>query len=135
MTDINTVLSSVLYLVIIIAVPMLIKGLDSVVEEKKKEIIEASKSEYFEATKEKAIEIIQDTVDCVAQTYVDELKKQGKFDKDRQKEAFNKVLEKVKILLGDEVRSTLATVYTDFDEWLAVQIEAYIRSTKVTIAE
>ena len=77
-----------------------------------------------------AAEAVQMSVEMVAQTYVDELKKQGTFDADAQQVAFNKALDNAKSLITDEAKQIIGGAYKDFDKWLATALEAFVNERK-----
>ena len=64
------------------------------------------------------------------QTYVDSLKKQGKFDEEAQKTAFNTAKNTALLLLTQDMRNAITTVYGDFDTWLAKTIEQLVLANK-----
>ncbi len=66
----------------------------------------------------------------VTQTYVDTLKKEGKFDKDAQKLAFELAKEKALILINDNSKKAINTIYNDFDYWLNLIIEQKVKEQK-----
>ena len=83
---------------------------------------------------EKYIKMLADTIsDCVIatnQTYVDALKGQNAFDKEAQKEAFRKTSEAVMVILSDDAKNYLSTVYGDLDKYITMQIEANVKFNK-----
>lgn len=97
----------------------------------KKGALERESEEYLSKdTVDRAIKLVQKVVDTTSQTYVDDLKKSGKFTVDAQKEAFNKSFTEAKNLLSDEAKEVIESMYSDIDSWLRVQIESYIKGTK-----
>ena len=78
----------------------------------------------------KATNIILDAVKYVLQTYVDNLKKEGKFIKDAQLIAFNKAKEIVLSQFNEEIKSYIKDNFGDIDSWIDVQIEASINNLK-----
>ena len=78
----------------------------------------------------KATNIILDAVKYVLQTYVDNLKKEGKFTKDAQLIAFNKAKEIVLSQFNEEIKNYLKDNFGDIDSWIDVQIEASINNLK-----
>ena len=77
-------------------------------------------------------------VTYTAQTFVDTLKAEGAFTKEKQLEAFEKAKKKTKTILGDAVVATLDEIYGDFDLWLDTKIEQVcreIKSPKTTATE
>lgn len=88
---------------------------------------------------QKYLNMLTDTItNCVIavnQTYVDTLKKQGKFDAEAQKEAFQMVYKEVLANLTLEARSYLSEIYGDLDEFIKILIESKVRENKITIVE
>ena len=85
----------------------------------------------------KYISLLSSTItNCVIatnQTYVETLKKQGKFDVEAQKEAFNMTLNAVMALLTDEAKQYLSEVYGDLNTYITNQIEATVNQNKITV--
>lgn len=73
-----------------------------------------------------AQQLVQDAVKSVQQTFVEQLKKDGKFDADKQKEALELALKKVIANLTPEVEKVLKEAYGDIVEWLTNLIESFI---------
>ena len=67
------------------------------------------------------------------QTYVESLKKQGKFDVEAQKTAFSMTLAAVQDLLSAEAKEYLSEIYGDLDAYITTQIEAAVNKNKTTI--
>ena len=82
----------------------------------------------------KYIEMLGDTItNCVIatnQTYVEALKKQGKFDEAAQKIAFEKTYQAVLGTLSDEAKVYLANIYGDLNALLTNRIEAEVNKEK-----
>ena len=82
----------------------------------------------------KYITMISTTVsDCVIatnQTYVESLKKQGKFDKEAQIVAFNKTKEAVLQILSADAIEYIHETTNDVDVYLTQLIEAQVNKTK-----
>ena len=85
----------------------------------------------------KYISLLSSTItNCVIatnQTYVETLKKQGKFDAEAQKEAFNMTLNAVMALLTDEAKQYLSEIYGDLNTYITNQIEATVNQNKITV--
>lgn len=77
--------------------------------------------------------LIQNCVLETQQTYVDALKKQGKFDKTAQLEALELSLNKAKTTMSKEMWDFLVANYQDPDGYLRSLIEAKIGSIKLGI--
>lgn len=82
----------------------------------------------------KYLDMLNNTiVDCVLatnQTYVNELKKQGKFDAEAQKIAFQKTYENVMALLTDEAKKYLTEAIGDLQTYVNNKIEAEVLLNK-----
>lgn len=82
----------------------------------------------------KYLDMLNNTItDCVLatnQTYVNELKKQGKFDLDAQKTAFQKTYENVMALLTDEAKKYLTEALGDLQTYVNNKIEAEVLLNK-----
>ena len=85
-------------------------------------------------TQAKYIAMLNDTIsDCViatTQTYVDALKKQGAFDAEAQKVAFNMTYEAVVKLLTDEAQQYLSEAVGDLNLYITQKIEAEVNLNK-----
>lgn len=101
-----------------------------------------TKSKELEASTDnelakKYISLLSSTItNCVIatnQTYVETLKKQGRFDAEAQKEAFNMTLNAVMALLTDEAKQYLSEVYGDLNTYITNQIEATVNQNKITV--
>ena len=82
----------------------------------------------------KYLDMLNDTIaDCVlatTQTYVETLKKEGKFDLDAQKIAFTKTYENVMAILADEAKEYLQTAIGDLSAYVENMIEAEVNRNK-----
>ena len=78
--------------------------------------------------------MLADTISaCVLatnQTYVEALKKQGKFDAEAQKVAFNMTLDAVMNILSKDAKEYLSEAFGDLNSYIASQIEASININK-----
>lgn len=73
---------------------------------------------------------IQNAVLATTQTYVDSLKKQGKFDEEAQKAAFKQTYDAVmKVLTADAVRY-ITSVVGDLEIYVTTKIEADVKLSK-----
>jgi hypothetical protein len=126
----NELLQTLLYTVITTILPIITAYIISFLKAKRDEKLQDINNEYIRNTLKDAMDIILDTVDTISQTFVDDLKKDGKFDKDKQKEALEKAINQAKKLMSEEVISLIIEKYNDLDEWIRTQIEAYIKKTK-----
>ena len=78
--------------------------------------------------------MLADTISaCVLatnQTYVEALKKQGNFDAEAQKNAFNMTLDAVMNILSEDAKKYLSEAFGDLNSYIASQIEASININK-----
>ena len=88
---------------------------------------------------QKYISMFSDTVvACVRatnQTYVETLKKEGKFDVNAQKTAFEMTYKAVMDILTDEAKEYLIQACGDLDAFLTTRIEAEVNNTKNEIVK
>ena len=73
---------------------------------------------------------IADCVVATNQTYVEALKKEGKFDKDAQAKAFQMTYDAVIGILTDDAKEYLANFYGDLTLYLTKRIEAEVVANK-----
>ena len=64
------------------------------------------------------------------QTYVEALKKQGSFDAEAQKTAFNMTLNAVMNILSDDAKKYLTEAFGDLNAYITSQIEASVNMNK-----
>lgn len=85
-------------------------------------------------TADKYVSMVAQTItDCVIatnQTYVETLKKQGSFDAEAQKIAFQKTLDAVIAVLSDDAKAYLSELYGDITAYLTTRIEAEVNLQK-----
>lgn len=88
-------------------------------------------SKYIEL----ATDAVEQAVTYTAQTFVDALKAEGAFTKEKQLEAFQKAKDKVLEILGDTTVTALGEIYGDFEAWLDTKIEQVCREIKTPEVE
>lgn len=76
--------------------------------------------------------IVTDAVMNIYQSFVETLKKNGKFDQAAQKEAKEAALKIINSQLTDELKDYIAANYGDITAWLSNKVEAVIYSLKAT---
>ena len=75
---------------------------------------------------------ISDCVTATTQTYVESLKKQGKFDAEAQKEAFNQTYTAGMNILSEEAKKYLTVAVGDLNLYITQKIEAEVNANKTT---
>ena len=78
---------------------------------------------------------ITDCVIATTQTYVDTLKKQGKFDKEAQEQAFLMTFNAVSGLLTEESKKYLNEAIEDLDLYIKQKIESEVNINKTIIPD
>lgn len=85
-------------------------------------------------TADKYVAMLTDTItNCVVatnQTYVDALKKEGKFDAAAQEIAFQLTKEAVLEILNEESKKYLSALYGDLDKFISYKIESEVKLNK-----
>jgi hypothetical protein len=94
------------------------------------------KNNIDDATLRKYMDMLTQTIsDCVIatnQTYVDNLKQQGKFDMEAQKIAFDLTSNAVLEILSTEAQVYLATAVGDLNAYITKKIEAEVNYNKAS---
>lgn len=75
--------------------------------------------------------IVFNGVQTVNQTYVDTIKKEGRFDAEAQKEAYERCLKTIKAQLMPELIEYITKNFGDMDEYLRSLIESTVHTLKV----
>lgn len=83
-------------------------------------------SKYFGLLTETVLTCVQATT----QTYVDALKKEGRFDKEAQKKAFEMTYQAIMSTLKDDAKIYLKEILGDLDLYITNLIESMILETK-----
>jgi hypothetical protein len=126
----NEFLQNLLYAVITAGLPVIIGYGVSYLKAKRDQKLQDIDNTYVKETILDATNIVIDAVKTVAQTYVDDLKKTGKFTVEEQKIALEKAIEQAKLLLTLDTTNLVIQKYNDLDAWIKTVIEAYIKTTK-----
>lgn len=128
--DIKQNVQEILYLIITGIVPLLITYgiifLKVKIKEQEKKLENDQLIKYIDA----ATDAISKSVLTVSQTYVDTLKKEGKFDAEAQKTAKQMAIDKAKTLITAESKAAIETLYTDFEAYLNDAIESLVKENK-----
>ena len=102
----------------------------SLIDVKKQEILEENDNKLLA----KYLNMLDDTITaCVLatnQTYVDSLKKQGKFDAEAQKIAFENTYNAVLDILADDAFEYLSVAVGDLQTYITNKIEANVNMSK-----
>ena len=116
---------------LVVLTGILIKYINS----KSSEIIATTENEQAK----KYIALLDNTItSCVlatTQTYVDSLKKAGKFDAEAQKTAFEMTYNAVLNVLTEDAKDYLTAFYGDLGAYMTNKIEAEVNNTKNEIVK
>ena len=128
--DLVEITTKVLELLVFPAISALAIYFTTWLKAKKLELEEKIKND----TTKKYIDMLDKTViECVLatkQTYVDALKKEGTFDIEAQKKAFQLTFDAITSTLTDEAQVYLNTAVKDLKAYITTKIEASISATK-----
>lgn len=127
------VLNYILYVVLTVIFPVVATYTVNLIKAKIKEsnvITNAAKNENITKIIEGALSDVMDAVLYINQIYVDALKSIGKFDKDAQKNAFNRAYAEALNMISEESQKVIEQVYGSFDKWLMLKIETSVNMAK-----
>lgn len=93
-------------------------------------VAEKVKGQKYKRTLETIETSIKSAVLMVQQTFVDNLKKEGKFDSEAQAKALELAVKTATSQINDEMKKVIEELFGDIEEWLKTQIEAFIAYLK-----
>lgn len=97
---------------------------------KEEEVLIKVENDYADKYIAMVFETVRDCVSATTQTYVESLKKQGKFDAEAQKVAFQMTYDAVMNVLTEDAKECLASIYGDITVYLTNRIEAEVKAQK-----
>ena len=128
-----TLLTQIMEVVVIPLLGILTAYVVKIVNAKLEEVSANRKNEL----EKKYIDMLNDTIsDCViatTQTYVESLKKQGSFDAEAQKKAFNQTYGAVMGILSEEAKKYLNEAIGDLNLYITQKIGAEVKINKTTM--
>ena len=124
-------LLELLYGVITATVPVLAAFAVQLILRVKDKVIAQTDSTKQKQYADEIAKAIIDAVSATSQTYVDALKKAGKFDEAAQKEAAQKALTSALAAISPAAKQFIEQMYGDVIEYLTTKIEAEVRSQKL----
>lgn len=125
------ILAQVFQLVIYPVLSILGVYLVYLITTKIREMKEKSKSELTNKYLNMLNTTISDCVLATTQTYVESLKKEGKFDLEAQKITFTKTYDAVMQILTDDAKKYLTNAVGDLETFITSKIEADVKLTKL----
>ena len=128
------ILPTLVQVVVIPAIPVLVTYLVKYLKAKAEQTTTKINNELVRTYLQEATDAVLQAVTYTAQTYVDTLKKQGKFDKEAQQKAFNTAKDIALKLLTDEAKQMIEDLYGDLMLWLDTKIEQTVKEQKTFTA-
>ena len=128
--DIKEFIHELLYIVATGILPILAVYIVSLLKVKIKEQTVQLEDEQLEKYINSATNVISQVVLEVNQTFVDSLKKSGKFTVESATEAKNLAVEKCKQLISENSKNAIEIMYNDFELYLNSKIEELVRENK-----
>lgn len=95
------------------------------------QLIRTKTSEIKNTEVQQMIDNIGDIVIMVSQTFVDSLKESGNFDKEAQAKAFDMAKTAALNGMSDSMKKYIDKYCGGLDEWLRIQIEAWVKKNKI----
>ena len=126
----NAFIIELLHTIATAAIPVCAAYLVQYLHRKSEQIIAQTDNMTIKAFLVEATDAVSTAVTYTSQTFVDALKKEGKFDKDKQQEALKKSLDKAISLLSESAKNALTDIYGNLEAYLTSKIEAEVRSQK-----
>jgi|LSQX01.2.fsa_nt_gb hypothetical protein len=95
-----------------------------------KEASEATKNENIRHAIETVGQLVNDVVLYVSQTYVDALKKENAFTREKQIEALQMAFDRARSMIDERSKTVIESVFGDISTYLYTLIEARVRLQK-----
>lgn len=124
------VLTTLIQVVVIPAIPVLVTYLVKYLRAQATQATTEINNELVKTYLQEATDAILQAVTYTSQTYVDTLKKQGKFDEAAQKIAFTTAKETALKLLTEDAKEMITSLYGDLTTWLDTKIEQTVKDQK-----
>lgn len=99
---------------------------------KLKEMQDKVQNDLFNKYSDMLMGIVETCVIATNQTYVDELKEQGRFGPEEHDIAYHKTFDAIKALMTEEMQKVLTEVYTDIDFYISQLIQEQVNVIKFT---
>jgi hypothetical protein len=132
--NLNELLMTLIQAVIIPAIPILVTFLVKLLKAKAEQATIKINNELVQQYLQEAVDSVLQAVTFTSQTYVDNLKKQGKFDAEAQKIAFNTAKDIALQLLTEDAKNLITDLYGDLTVWLDTKIEQTVKEQKTFTA-
>ena len=130
MEQIMELLGTILQGVILAVVPILAGYVIQFIKRKQAKIEQETENQFIDAMIGLIQDVISRAVAYVTQTYVDNLKKDGKFDIDEQKKAFEMAYDRIAQLINEEQKEFINSLFGNFRDWVSLMIESAVKEQK-----
>ena len=127
-------LETALQVIICTAVPILTALFVSFIRAKAAKIKLDTDNQLIDTTISLIEGVITKAVTFVSQTYVDALKKDGRFSVEEQKIAFSMAYNRVMELVSEEQQELISGLFGNFADWVSMLIESAVREQKTQAA-
>lgn len=128
--NVSAILTTIIQVVIIPAVPILITYIVKLLKTKTEQAAVKINNDLVRQYLQEAVDAVLQAVAYTSQTYVDSLKKQGKFDAEAQKVAFNTAKNLAIQLLTEDAKEMITDLYGDLAVWIDSKIEQTVKEQK-----
>lgn len=125
-----TLLAEIMEVVVIPLLGILTAYLVKLVNAKIEDISDKRENELEKKYLDMLGTTITDCVMATTQTYVESLKRQGSFDAEAQKEAFNQTYSAVMNILSEDAKDYLTEAVGDLQLYITQKIEAEVKNNK-----
>lgn len=132
--NLSELLTTLIQVVIIPSIPILVAFLAQLLRAKSNQAKIKLNNDLAKQYLQEATEAVIQAVTYTSQTYVDSLKKQGKFDAEAQKIAFNTAKDIALQLLTEDAKNLITDLYGDLTVWLDTKIEQTVKEQKTFTA-
>lgn len=122
----NLIITMVVVPVLATLVPMAVSAINAYARRVKNEVTDQRLHKYIDI----AEDAVETAVVSVYQTFVSTLKKEGAWNEDTQKIAFEEAKNKALAIMGVTTKAVLEEVYADFDSWINNKIEFYVSASR-----
>lgn len=129
--NLNELLMTMIQVVVIPAIPILVAFIVKFLRAKAEQATIKTNNELVQQYLQEAIYAVLQAVTYTSQTYVDSLKKQGKFDADTQRVAFATAKQVAIALLTEDAKKMLSDLYCDLAVWIDTKIEQTVKEQKI----
>lgn len=128
--DFKAGLQEILHLLLTGVLPLLVVYVINFLRIKIKEQTTSLEDQNIAKHIKTAVDVIGQVVIEINQTYVDELKKNGTFTKESEREAKEKAVKRCKQLISEKSKEAIEIMYNDFDVYLNSKIEELVNKNK-----